>query len=74
MKISKSLFILAMLFISLLVIGAVSAADDVDGVNIIAASDLGIDEVVSILFDVINGKKELSFGEIDFMDWLLIHP
>ena len=37
-------------------------------------SNLSIDEAVSILFDVINGEKELSFGEIDFMDWLLIHP
>ena len=37
-------------------------------------SDLSIDEAVSTLFDVINNEKELSFGEIDFMDWLLIHP
>ncbi|WP_295596776.1 adenylate kinase family protein [uncultured Methanobrevibacter sp.] len=37
-------------------------------------SDLSIDDIVSILLDVIEGKKELSFGEIDFMDWLLIHP
>ena len=36
-------------------------------------SDLSIDEVVSILFDVIEGKRELTFGEIDFMDWLLTH-
>ena len=36
-------------------------------------SDLSIDEAVSTLFDVINNEKELSFGEIDFMDWLLIH-
>ncbi len=36
-------------------------------------SDLNIDEVVSILLDVIDGKKELTFGEIDFMDWLLTH-
>ena len=34
-------------------------------------SDLSVDEVVSILYDVIGGKKELTFGEIDFMDWLL---
>ena len=37
-------------------------------------TDLGIDDIVLILLDVIEGKKELSFGEIDFMDWLLIHP
>ena len=36
-------------------------------------SDLDIDEVVSILLDVINGDKELSFGEVDFMDWILPH-
>ena len=36
-------------------------------------SDLSIDEVVSILSDVISNEKELSFGEIDFMDWLLVH-
>ena len=36
-------------------------------------SDLSIGEVVSTLFDVIKGEKELGFGEIDFMDWLLIH-
>lgn len=37
-------------------------------------SNLSMDEAVSILLDVICGEKELSFGEIDFMDWLLIHP
>ena len=36
-------------------------------------SDLGIDEAVSVLLDMINGKIELTFGEIDFMDWLLTH-
>lgn len=36
-------------------------------------SDLSVDDAVSILFDTINGKKELTFGEIDFMDWLLTH-
>ena len=36
-------------------------------------SYLRVDEVVSILFDVVNDKKELTFGEIDFMDWLLVH-
>ena len=36
-------------------------------------SNLDVDDVVSILLDVVNNKKELTFGEIDFMDWLLIH-
>ncbi|WP_407432184.1 adenylate kinase family protein [Methanobrevibacter sp.] len=36
-------------------------------------SDLSINDAVSILLDFISGKKELTFGEIDFMDWLLIH-
>ena len=36
-------------------------------------SDLAINEAVSILMDVINGQKDLSFGEIDFMDWLLVY-
>lgn len=36
-------------------------------------SDLDVDGVVSILFDVVNGDVELTFGEIDFMDWLLVH-
>lgn len=36
-------------------------------------SDLDVYGVVSILFDFICGEKELSFGEIDFMDWLLTH-
>ena len=36
-------------------------------------SDLAIDDAVSIIMDAINGQKELSFGEIDFMDWLLVH-
>ena len=51
MKISKSLLILSMLFISLFVICAVSATDDVDDSNIVAASDGGIDEVQSIGID-----------------------
>lgn len=36
-------------------------------------SDLTPDEIVYILIDLINGEKQLSFGEIDFMDWLLTH-
>ncbi|WP_407416496.1 adenylate kinase family protein [Methanobrevibacter sp.] len=36
-------------------------------------SDLSVDDVVSILLDVIGGKRELTFGEIDFMEWLLTH-
>ena len=36
-------------------------------------TDLSVDDVVSILSDVIADKKELTFGEIDFMGWLLTH-
>lgn len=36
-------------------------------------SDLSVDEIVSILLDVINGEKTLTFGDIDFMDWLISH-
>lgn len=63
MKISKSLLILSMLFISLLVIGAVSATDDAAAdANIIAAPDEGIDEVQSIAIDE---KEVLSENEIN---------
>lgn len=36
-------------------------------------SNLTVDEAALTIIDVINGQKELSFGEIDFMDWLLVH-
>lgn len=36
-------------------------------------SGLTVDEAVLTIIDVINGRKVLSFGEIDFMDWLLVH-
>ena len=36
-------------------------------------TNLTVDEAALTIIDVINGQKELSFGEIDFMDWLLIH-
>ena len=36
-------------------------------------SDLSVDDAVSMILDVIDGKKELTFGEIDFMEWLLTH-
>lgn len=42
-----------------------------DNVYELDVSDLSIDEAVSIILNVINGKTELTFGEIDFMDWLL---
>lgn len=42
-----------------------------DKVYELDVSDLTVGEVVSAITDVINGDKELSFGEIDFMDWLL---
>ncbi len=47
-----------MLFISLLVIGAASATDDVNDANIIAAPDEGIDEVQSIAIDENSVLKE----------------
>lgn len=34
-------------------------------------SDLSAEEVVSVLLEVVDGDKQLSFGEIDFMDWLI---
>ena len=34
-------------------------------------SNLSVDESVSVLFDVVNGDKKLSFGDIDFMDWFV---
>lgn len=36
-------------------------------------SNLTVDEAALTIIDVINGQKELSFGEIDFMEWLLVH-
>lgn len=42
-----------------------------DKVYELDVSDLSVGEAVSAITDVINGDKELSFGEIDFMDWLL---
>lgn len=43
-----------------------------DNVYELDVSDLDVDEIVSILIDVISGEKELTFGEIDFMDWLMV--
>lgn len=37
----------------------------------IDVSDLAIDDIVDILYDVIFEKQFLGFGEIDFMDWLI---
>ncbi|SDA53640.1 adenylate kinase family protein [Methanobrevibacter millerae] len=42
-----------------------------DKVYELDVSDLSVGEAVSAITDVINGDKELSFGEIDFMDWLI---
>ena len=42
-----------------------------DNVYELDVSDLDVDGAVLIIMDVINGQKELSFGEIDFMDWLI---
>jgi len=44
-----------------------------DNIFEIDVSDLSVDEIVLTLIGVIDGEKELSFGEIDFMDWLLVH-
>ena len=37
-------------------------------------SHLSIEECVSAILKVINNEKKLTFGEIDFMDWLLTSP
>lgn len=42
-----------------------------DNVFELDVSDLSVDEAVLALNDFIKGDKELSFGEIDFMDWLI---
>ena len=36
--------------------------------------DLTVDEIVEEISDVIFDKKVFSFGEIDFMDWLISNP
>lgn len=45
-----------------------------DNISEIDASDLTVDEIVFELGEVICGNKNLSFGEIDFMDWLISNP
>ena len=40
----------------------------------IDVSDLTVDEIVEEISDVIFDKKVFSFGEIDFMDWLISNP
>lgn len=48
-------------------------AYEIYGENVfeIDVSDLTVDEIVEELIGVISGEKTLSFGEIDFMDWLI---
>ncbi len=45
-----------------------------DDISEIDVSDLTVDEIVDVLFGVICGEKTFSFGEIDFMDWLISNP
>lgn len=40
----------------------------------IDVSDLTVGEIVEELIGVISDEKTLSFGEIDFMDWLILNP
>ena len=42
-----------------------------DNIFELDVSDLDVNQAVLILIDFISGKKELSFGEVDFMDWLI---
>ncbi|WP_407424009.1 adenylate kinase family protein [Methanobrevibacter sp.] len=48
-------------------------AYEIHGENVseIDASDLTVEEIVDNLICVISGEKTFSFGEIDFMDWLI---
>ena len=42
-----------------------------DDVSEIDVSELTVEEIVDNLAGVISGGKTLSFGEIDFMDWII---
>ena len=42
-----------------------------DRISEIDVSDLSIDEVVELLFEVISDNKDFPVGEVDFMDWLI---
>ena len=42
-----------------------------EDVSEIDVSDLTVDEIVENLCSFISGGKTFSFGEIDFMDWLI---
>ena len=48
-------------------------AYDIYGENIseIDVSDLTVDEIVSVISDVISGSESYPVGEVDFMDWLI---
>lgn len=45
-----------------------------DRVSEIDASDLTVDEIADKIISLISGEKTFSFGEIDFMDWLISNP
>ena len=43
--------------------------EDVCEINV---SNLAIDEIINHVVDVIFDKKDFPFGEIDFLDWLIL--
>lgn len=42
-----------------------------DNISEIDVSDLTVDEIVDVLFNIISGTKNYPVGEIDFMGWLI---
>ena len=45
-----------------------------ENVSEIDVSDLTVEEIVENLICVISGERTFSFGEVDFMDWLISNP
>ena len=45
-----------------------------ESISEIDVSDLSVDEVVDEIAGIVSGEKTFSFGEIDFMDWLISNP
>ena len=45
-----------------------------DDVSEIDVTGMTVDEIADVLLRVIDGDETLSFGEIDFMDWLILNP
>lgn len=45
-----------------------------ENVSEIDVSDLTVGEIVENIICIISGEKNFSFGEIDFMDWLISNP